>query len=88
MRQHTPFFYRLETIETMRPYFAHNMDGNENLLASLETTKSEAIVAQKLVKEEIGLLRKTEEENETVQTEARQLVEKKETMVVDKKKKG
>ena len=71
----------------MRPYFAHNMDGNENLLASLETTKSEAIVAQKLVKEEIGLLRKTEEENETVQTEARQLVEKKETMVVDKKKK-
>ena len=70
----------------MRPYFAHNMDGNENLLASLETIKSEAVVAQKLVKEEIGILRKAEEEKETVQTEACQLVEKKETMVVDKKK--
>ena len=86
MQQHTPFFYRLETIETMRPYFAHNMDGNEDLLASLETIKSEAVVAQKLVKEEIGILRKAEEEKETVQTEACQLVEKKETMVVDKKK--
>ncbi|RVW33321.1 hypothetical protein CK203_085306 [Vitis vinifera] len=31
-------FYRLETVKTMRAYIAYNMDGNEDLLASLETT--------------------------------------------------
>ena len=38
MRQRVQLFYRLETVKTMRAYIAYNMDGNEDLLASLETT--------------------------------------------------
>ena len=86
MWQHAPLFYRLETVETMRAYFAHNMNKNEDLFANLETTQSEAVAAQKLVEEEANLLRKAEEEKETVQIEARRLAEKKKTMAVDKNK--
>ncbi|RVX02482.1 hypothetical protein CK203_031198 [Vitis vinifera] len=35
----------------MRAYIAHNMDGNEELLADLEKAKSEVAAAQKLVEE-------------------------------------
>ena len=45
MRQRAHLFHRLEAIETMRAYVAHNVDENEDLLANLETTKSEAAVA-------------------------------------------
>ena len=86
MWQHAPLFYRLETVETMRAYFAHNMNRNEDFFAILETMKSETAAAQKLVEEGVDLLRKAEEEKETVQTEAHQLVEKKKTMAVDKNK--
>lgn len=48
----------------MRAYAAHNMDKNEDLLTSLETVKSESVVARKLAKEGVSLLRKVGEENE------------------------
>ena len=51
----------------MRAYIAHNMDENEKLLVDLETTRSEAIVAQKLVKEDAYLLRKVVEEKKALQ---------------------
>ena len=35
----------LKVVKTMRRYIAHNMDGSEDLLASLETTKSKAAAA-------------------------------------------
>lgn len=38
----------------MRAYTAHNMDGNEELLADLEKAKSEVAAAQKLVEVCIG----------------------------------
>ncbi|KAL6334873.1 hypothetical protein AAG906_023678 [Vitis piasezkii] len=66
MRQHTHLFHRLEAVETMRAYVTHNMDENEDLLASLETTKSKAVAAQKLAKEGVGMLRKAEEEKKAV----------------------
>lgn len=49
----------------MKAYVARNMDGNEDLLANLEIAKSEAVVAQELAKEGVGLPRKTEEERNT-----------------------
>ena len=49
---------------------AHNVDENEDILANLETTKSEAAAAQKLAEEGVGLLKKIEEEKETSQAEA------------------
>ena len=70
----------------MRAYVAHNMDGNEDFLASLEMTKSEVTVARKLAEEGVSLLKKAEKENEVVQAEGRQLAEKKEAMAADKKK--
>ena len=65
MQQHTHLFHRLEAVESMKAYVAHNMDGNEDLLASLETTKSEVAAAQKLAEEGVGLLKKIEEVKET-----------------------
>ncbi|RVW98875.1 hypothetical protein CK203_033826 [Vitis vinifera] len=44
------FFQQLEATETMRAYISHNMDENEELIANLETTRSEATIAQKLAK--------------------------------------
>ena len=61
MRQHTHLFHLLEAAKTMRAYVTHNMDENEDLLASLETTKSKAVVAQKLAKKRADMLRKAEE---------------------------
>ena len=66
MQQHTHLFHWLEAIETMKAYVTHNMDENEDLLASLEMTKSKAIAAQKLAKEGVGMLRKAEEEKKVV----------------------
>lgn len=51
----------------MRAYIAHNIDGNEELLADLEKAKSEVAAAQKLAEECISQLRKAEKENETSQ---------------------
>ena len=45
MRQRAHLFHRLEAIETMRAFVVHNVDGNEDLLANLETTKSEVAAA-------------------------------------------
>lgn len=65
IRQHTHLFHWLEAAETIRAYVAHNMDGNKDLLASLETTKNKVATAWKL-DEGVGLLKKVEEENEAV----------------------
>lgn len=77
MRKHTHLFHHLEATKTKRAYVAHNMDGNVDLLASLETAKSEVVVARKLVEERTSLLRKIEEEKETDQAEAHRLAEEK-----------
>lgn len=82
----THFFHRLEATETMRAYVVHNMDKNEDLLASLETTKSKSDAVRKLAKEGVGLLRKAKEEKEASQAKARQLNEEKMAMADDKKK--
>ena len=58
MRQRTHIFHRLETTETMRAYVAHNMDGNEDVLANLKTMKSEVVAAQELAKEGVNFSRK------------------------------
>ena len=68
----------------MRAYVVHNVDGNEDLLANLETAKSEAIAAQELVEEGVSLLKKAEEGNETSQAEAHRLAKEKAAMVVEK----
>ena len=52
----------MEAVETMKAYIAHNMNENEELQVGLETTRSEVIVAQKLAKEGVYLLRKAKEE--------------------------
>lgn len=70
----------------MRAYVVHNMNENEDLIASLETTKSESAVTQKLAKEGVGLLRKAKEKKEASQAEAYQLNEEKTVMADDKKK--
>ena len=54
----------------MRAYVAHNMDMNEDLLASLEMTKSEAVVVQNLSEEGVGLLRKADEKKKVSQAKA------------------
>lgn len=46
----------------MRTYVAHNMDGNEDLLTSLETPKNESAAARKLAEEGVSLMRKAREE--------------------------
>nr|CAN70561.1 hypothetical protein VITISV_031620 [Vitis vinifera] len=56
-------FQRLETLETMRAYIAHNMDGNEEFLPNLEMARSEVADARKLAEEGAYLLRKVDEEN-------------------------
>ena len=43
---------------TWRAYVVHNVDGIEDLLANLETAKSEVVVVQELVEEDVGLSRK------------------------------
>ena len=58
MWQRTHLFHRLEAAKIMKAYVAQNVDGNKDLFANLETAKSEVVVAQKLAKESVGLLRK------------------------------
>ena len=70
----------------MRAYVAHNMDGNEDLLANLETTKNEVVATRKLVEERVGPLRKTKEEKDVAQFEACHLAEENEVLAVNKKK--
>lgn len=48
----------------MRTYIAHNIDENEELLTSLETTRSETVAPRKLAEEDVCLLRMIEEEKE------------------------
>ena len=56
----------MEAVRTMRAYITHNIDENEELLTGLETVKSKAGAAQKLVEEGVGLLRKAREEKKNV----------------------
>ena len=52
MGQRTQLFYRLEAVETMRAYIAHNMDNNEELYVRLKTTNGEIIATRKLANED------------------------------------
>ena len=70
----------------MRAYIAHNMDENKKLLVDLETTRSEAVVARKLVKEDAYLLRKVVEEKKSLQVKVCRLVEEKTAMAIEKEK--
>lgn len=70
MQQHAHIFHRQEAAETMRAYVAHNMDENEDLLASLETMRSKVAATQKFSEEGVDLLRMIEKENEVTQAEA------------------
>lgn len=72
----------------MKAQIAHSIDGNKELLAGLETAKSEAATIQKLAKEGVSLLRKAEKETKVSQVEARQLAEEKTTMAAENKKSG
>ena len=49
----------------MKTYIAHNMDENEEFLAGLEMTRSEAIALWKLTEKGVCLLRKVEKEKKT-----------------------
>ena len=86
MLQQAQFFQQLEATETMRAYISHNMDENEELIANLETTRSEATIAQKLAKQGAYLLRKVEREKKAFQAKTCQLVEENATMVAKKEK--
>lgn len=70
----------------MKAYIVHNMDGNEELQAGLETTRSEAIVARKLAEKGAYPLRKAHEKKKVSQVEARWLVEEKVVMATEKEK--
>ena len=70
----------------MRAYIAHNMEGNKDLRARLESAKSEVVATRKLDKEGVELLRRVEEGKETVEAEACQLAKEKETIEAGKKK--
>ena len=70
----------------MRAYIAHNMEGNKDLRARLESAKSEVVATWKLDKEEVELLRRVEEGKETTEAEARQLAKEKEAIEAGKKK--
>lgn len=65
LQQQAHVFQQLEAVETMRTYIAHNIDGNEDLLASLEIAKNKVVVAHKLVEESVCLLKKVEKKKET-----------------------
>lgn len=70
----------------MRAYVTHNMDKNEDLLASLEMTKSEAIVVQNLYEEGVSLLRKADEKKKVSQVEAWRLTKEKSVITTNKEK--
>lgn len=62
------------------------MDDIKWLQARLEVAKGELIIAQKVVDEGVGLLRKVKEENEAIEAKAHQLMEEREMMEANKKK--
>ena len=70
----------------MRAYIAHNMEGNKDLRARLESAKSEVVATRKLDKEGVELLRRVEEGKETAEAETRQLAKEKEAIEAGKKK--
>lgn len=70
----------------MKAYIVHNINGNKELWSGLETTRSEATVAWKLVEKDAYLLRKVDEKKKVSQVEARWLVEEKEAMAAKKEK--
>ncbi|RVW39441.1 hypothetical protein CK203_106569 [Vitis vinifera] len=67
MRQGAHFFRRLEAAEIMKTYVVHNMDENEDLLASLEKVKSEAVATQNLAEKGI------DEEKEVMEADKKKL---------------
>ncbi|KAL6323299.1 hypothetical protein AAG906_029306 [Vitis piasezkii] len=79
-------FYQLEATKTMRAYIAHDMGGNEELRTRLEVVEGEAVVAQKLADEGVGLLRNVEKGNEVAEVESRRLDEERGVMEASKKK--
>lgn len=86
MQQYSLIFKRLEAVETMRAYIAHNMENSEELQAKLEAIEGELAVARKIVNEGVGLLRKAEEGKEAAEAKARRLAEEKEVMEARHKK--
>ena len=70
----------------MRAYIAHDMGGNEELCTRLEVVEGEAVVAQKLADEGVGLLRNVEKGNEVAEVESRRLDEERGVMKASKKK--
>lgn len=70
----------------MKTYIVHNINGNEELQAGLETTRSEATIAWKLVEKGAYLLRKVDEKKKVSHVEARWLVEEKVAMAAKKEK--
>ena len=70
----------------MRAYIAHDMGDNEELRTRLEVVEGEAVVAQKLADEGVGLLRNVEKGNEVAEVESRRLDEERGVMEASKKK--
>lgn len=70
----------------MKAYIVHNINGNEELQVDLETTRSEATVARKLVEKGAYLLRKVDEKKKVSQVEAHWLVKEKVAMAAKKEK--
>lgn len=62
------------------------MDRNEDFLASLEMTKSEAVVVQNLSEEGVSPLRKANEKKKVSQVEAWWLAKKKAAITTNKEK--
>ncbi|KAL6313301.1 hypothetical protein AAG906_005756 [Vitis piasezkii] len=50
----------------MKAYIVHNINGNEELQADLETTRSEATVARKLVEKGVAMAAKKEKAEEEI----------------------
>lgn len=63
----------------MRTYIAQNMDNNEELHSKLKSVEGELAAARTTSVKGTELLRKTEEEKEATNVEARQLREERET---------
>ena len=86
IRQQAHIFQRLEAIETMMAYIAHNMDKNGELLVVMKTTMSEVVTTQKLVEKGVFLLRKVEEEKKASQAKAHCLAKEKVVIAAKKEK--
>lgn len=64
----------------MRAYIVHNMDDSEKVRSKLKSVEGELVVARKAADKRVRLLRKVEEEKETVEAKALRLKEKREKM--------